>query len=140
MVASGVTFTDLPEPEMKIMYKMITMDDPPDPGGNVVTYPLCYATMVGGKQKCVQIVVNLGQEKLTLKRGTILGYFERWANETMTNPDISESEWISTCTEPETEPEEEPFKGAEMGFLKSPADVDPQEPLILKDVEVPPVA
>ena len=59
-VASVVTLTDLPEPETKIMYKMITADDPPDPGGNAITYPLCYATMVGGKQKCAQIVVNLG--------------------------------------------------------------------------------
>ena len=30
-VASVVTLTDLPEPETKIMYKMITADDPPDP-------------------------------------------------------------------------------------------------------------
>ena len=48
-VASVVTLTDLPKPETKIMYKMITADDPPDPGGNAITYPLCYATMVGGK-------------------------------------------------------------------------------------------
>ena len=53
-VASVVTLTDLPEPETKIMYKMITADDPPDPGGSAITYPLCYATMVGGKQKCAQ--------------------------------------------------------------------------------------
>ena len=59
-VASVVTLTDLPEPETKIMYKMITADDPLDPGGSAITYPLCYATMVGGKQKCIQIVVNLG--------------------------------------------------------------------------------
>ena len=136
-VASLVTLADLPEPETKIMYKMITADDPPDPGGNVVTYPLCYATMVGGKQKCIQIVVNLGQEKFTLKHGTILGYFEKWADETMNDPDISGSDWINACREPEAESEEEPFKGAEMGFLKSPADVDPREPLILKDAEVP---
>ena len=30
-VASVVTLTDLPEPETKIMYKMITADDPPRP-------------------------------------------------------------------------------------------------------------
>ena len=46
-VASVVTLTDLPEPETKIMYKMITADDSPDPGGSAITYPLCYATMVG---------------------------------------------------------------------------------------------
>ena len=138
MAATVVTLTDLPKPEMKIMSKMITADDPPDPGGNAITYPLCYTTMVGGKQKCIQIVVNLSQEKLTLKHGTILGYFEKWAEETTNDPDISKDDWISACTEPETEPEEEPFKGAEMGFLKSPADVDPQGPLTLKDAEVPP--
>ena len=62
-VASVVTLTDLPEP--KIMYKMITADDPCDPRGNAITYPLCYTTMVGGKQKCAQIMVNLGEEKLS---------------------------------------------------------------------------
>ena len=139
-VASVVTFTDLTKPETKIMYKMITGDDPPDPRGNAITYPLCYATMVGGKQKCTQIMVNLGQKKLTLKCGTILGYFEKWADEAASNPDISESDWVNACREPEEESKEEPFKGAEMGFLKSPADVDPQEPIILKDAEVPPEA
>ena len=139
-VASVVTLTDLPEPETKIMYKMITADDPPDPGGSAITYPLCYATMVGGKQKCAQIVVNLGQEKLTLKRGTILGYFEKWAHEAASDPDISESDWINAGGGPEEESEEEPFRSAEMGFLKSPTDVDPREPIVLKDAEVPPEA
>ena len=139
-VASIVTLTDLPEPETKIMYKMITADDPPDPGGSAITYPLCYATMVRGKQKCTQIMVNLGQEKLTLKPVTILGYFEKWANEAASDPDISESDWINACRKPEEESEEEPFKGAEMGFLKSPVDVYPQESIVLKDAEVPPEA
>ena len=139
-VASVVTLTDLPEPETKIMYKMITADDPPDPGGSAITYPLCYATMVGRKQKCAQIMVNLGQEKLTLKHGTILGYFEKWADESASDRDISESDWINAGGEPEEESEEEPFKGAEMGFLKSPADVDPRQPIVLKDAEVLPEA
>ena len=47
---------------------------------------------------------------------------------------------MNACREPEEESEEEPFKGAEMGFLKSPADVDPWESIILKDAEVPPEA
>ena len=136
-VASVVTLTDLPEPETKIMYKMITADDQPE---NAITYPLCYTTMVGGKQKCTQIVVNLVEEKLTLKCGTILGYFEKWADEAASNPDISESDWVNACRQPEGESEEEEFKGAEMGFSKSPVDVDPQEPIILKDAEVPPEA
>ena len=43
-VTSVVTFTDLPEPETKIMYKMITADNPPDPGGSAITLPsmLCH--------------------------------------------------------------------------------------------------
>ena len=139
-MAGVVTLTDLPEPETKIMYKMITADVPPDPGGSAITYPLCYATMVGGKQKCAQIMVNLGQEKLTLKRGMIFGYFEKWADKAASDPDISESDWINAAREPEEESEEEPFRGAEMGFLKSPMDVDPQEPIVLKDAEVPPEA
>ena len=112
-VASVVTLTDLPEPETKIMYKMITADDPPDPRGSAITYPLCYATMVGGKQKCAQIVVNLGQEKLTLKCGMILGYFEKWAEEAASDPDISESDWINVGGEPERNP-----KKSHLGVLK----------------------
>ena len=85
-------------------------------------------------------MVNLGQEKLTFKRGIILGYFEKWADEAASDPDISESDWINTGGEPEEQSEEEPFRGSEMGFLKSPMDVDPQEPIVLKDTEVPPEA
>ena len=83
-------------------------------------------------------MVNLGQEKLTLKRGTILGYFEKWADKAVSDPDISESDWINAGGGPKEESKEEPFRGAKMGFLKSPADVDPREPIVLKDAEVPP--
>ena len=48
LVASIVTLTNLLEPGTKIMYKMITADDPSDLGGDAIAYPLCYATMVGG--------------------------------------------------------------------------------------------
>ena len=137
-VASVVTLIDLSKSETKIMYKMLTADDPPDPRGSVITYPLCYATMVGGKQKCTQIVVNLGQEKLTLKHGMILGYFERWVDKAASDPDTPENDWINACRELEEESEKEPFRGAEMGFLRSPPDVDPREPIVLKDAEVPP--
>ena len=85
-------------------------------------------------------MVNLGQEKLTLKCGTILGYSEKWAHEAVSDPDISESDWINAGGGPEKESEGEPFRGAEMGFLKSPTDVDPQEPIVLKDTEVQPEA
>ena len=136
-VASVVTLTDPPKPETKIMYKMITTDNPPDPGGSAITYPLCYGTLVGGKQRCAQIVVNLGQEKITIKRGMILGYLERWADEAASDPDTSENDWINACRELEEESEKEPFRGAKMGFLKSPVDVDPWKPIVLKDTEVP---
>ena len=53
---------------------------------------------------------------------------------------IPESDWINAGGEPEKESEEEPFRGAEMGFLKSPMDGDPREPIVLKDAEVPPEA
>ena len=85
-------------------------------------------------------MVNLGQEKLTLKHGNILGYFEKWADEAVSDLDILESDWINAGGEPEEESKEEPFRGAQMGFLKSPMDVDPWEPIVLKDAEVPPEA
>ena len=58
----------------------------------------------------------------------------------MSDPDISESDWINAAREPEEESEEESFRGAKIGFLKYPADVDPLEPVVLKDAEVPPEA
>ena len=85
-------------------------------------------------------MVNLGQEELTLKHGTILGYFEKWADKAVRDPDISESDWINAGGQLEEESEEEPLRGAKMGFLKSPADVDPREPIVIKDTEVPPEA
>ena len=65
---------------------------------------------------------------------------EKWADEAVSDPDISEIDWINAGGEPEEESEEEPFRGAEMGFLKSAVDVDPWEPIVLKDAEVLPEA
>ena len=62
------------------------------------------------------------------------------ADEAASDPDISESDWINAGGGLEEESEEEPFRSAEMGFLKSPADVDSRKPIVLKDTEVPPEA
>ena len=68
--------------------------------------------------------MNLGEEDLRIDKGTTLGYFEKWAKEA--TPDSILREWVTidTCLDEEC-PEEEPFQRAQMGFLKSPADVDP---------------
>ena len=85
-------------------------------------------------------MVNLGQENITIKCGMILGYLERWADKASSDPDTSENDWVNACRELGEESEEDPFRGAKMGFLKFPVDVDPLEPIVLKDAEVSPEA
>ena len=46
-------------------------------GPNCVIYPLDYATIKGGLQKGVQIVVNLGCQEIRLPEGMILGQFQQ---------------------------------------------------------------
>ena len=42
---------------------------------NCVIYPLDYATIKGGSQKGLQIVLNLSSHEIKLQEGIILGYF-----------------------------------------------------------------
>ena len=70
----------------------------------------------------------------------MLGYLETWVDEADNDQGITDEEWINACEETEEKPEEEPFRGAKMGFLKSPVEVDPWEPVALKDSYVSPEA
>ena len=107
-------------------------------GPNCIVYPLDYATIRGGPQSGLQVLVNLGQQEIKLQQGTLLGHFQ-WARSEgimITQDNIFglnvEEPWAPK------EIEEEVLKGDRKGFITSPADVDPREPIKLRDAEVAP--
>ena len=107
-------------------------------GPDCIVYPINYATIIGEPQRGLQVLVNLGQQEIKLQQGTLLGHFQRTQSEEImiTQDDIFglniEEPWT-----PE-EIEEEVLKGDRKGFITSPADVDPREPIKLRDAEVAP--
>ena len=50
-------------------------------GTNCVIYPLDYATIKGGPQRRLQILLNLSYHEVKLQEGTILGHFQQTPNE-----------------------------------------------------------
>ena len=105
---------------------------------NYLVYPLDYATIRGGYQKGAQLLINLSQESMKLTEGTLIGHYVREDSEDVY---ITEEDLFDiNVTEPwSTEQlEEEIFRGTGKGFISSPADIDPREPIKLKDAKVDP--
>ena len=105
---------------------------------NCFIYPLGYTTMRGGFQRGAQLVVNLSQEPVNLMERTLMGHYVREDPEQIL---ITEEDLFGiNVTEPwPTEQlEEEIFRGTGRGFISSPADIDPREPIKLRDAEVDP--
>ena len=50
-------------------------------GPNCIIYPLDYATIRGGQQKGLQVLVNLGHQEIELQQGVTLGHFEPTSSE-----------------------------------------------------------
>ena len=107
-------------------------------GPNCVIYPLNYATIKGGLQRGVQVLVNLGHQEIQLPEGLVLGQFQPMPDEEIkvTQEDL----FGVNATEPWILDElgEEVLKGDSRGFITSPADIDPREPIKLRDAEVAP--
>ena len=105
---------------------------------NCVIYPLDYATIKGGLQRGVQVVVNLSHQEIQLPEGLILGQFQQMPDKEIkvTQEDL----FGINATEPwvPDELEEEVLKGDGRGFITSPTDIDPREPIKLRDAEVAP--
>ena len=105
---------------------------------NCLVYPLDYTTMRGSFQRSVQLLINLSQESIKLAEGTLIGHYVREDSEEIF---ITEEDLFGVnVTEqwPSRELEEEIFRGTGKGFISSPADIDPREPIKLKDAEVDP--
>ena len=117
-------------------FKPRTLKDGMDP--NCLVYPLDYATIRGGYQRGAQMIMNLSQESMKIAEGTLIGHYAREDTEDIY---VTEQDLFGiNVTEPwPTEQlEEEIFRGTGKGFISSPADIDPREPIVLKDAKVDP--
>ena len=130
--------TTLPSCGNKTHFDFIPMQANPQLGPNCVVYPLDNASIKGGLQRGLQVLVNLGQQDVKLQQVIILGHFQKTQSEEImiTQEDIFgvnvEEPWAPG------EVEEEVLKGDKKGFITSPADIDPREPAKLRDAEVTP--
>ena len=128
--------TVLPMFKDKTHFIFTPLTENPDIDVNCVVYPLDYATLKGGNQRAAQLLINLGQEEIILEEGMLIGYYER------ADPDevlvTNENTFGVNVTEdwPSEDLGDNIFRGNDKGFIASPADVDPQEPVRLKDAEV----
>ena len=107
-------------------------------GPNCIIYPLDYATIRGGHQKVLQALVNVRHQEIELQQGVTLGCFEQTSSQEIliTQEDIFGINGGESWTTQEIE--EEVLKRNEKGFITSPADIDPREPIKLRDAEVAP--
>ena len=130
--------TTLPSCENKTHFDFIPIQANPHLGPNCVIYPLDYASIKGGSQRGLQVLINLDQQDVKLQQGIVLGHFQKAQSEEImiTQEDIFgvnvEGPWAPG------EVEEEVLKGDKKGFITSPADIDPREPIKLRDAEVTP--
>ena len=89
-------------------------------GPNCIVYPLDYASIKGGLQKGLQILINLGQQDVKLQQGIVLGHHQKAPSEEImiTQEDI----FGVNVGEPWApgEVEEEVLKGNGKGFITSP--------------------
>ena len=107
-------------------------------GPNCIVYPLDYASIKGGLQRGLQVLINLGQQDIQLQQGIVLGHYQKAPSKEImiTQEDIFGVN-IGEPWAPE-ELEDEVLKGDGKGFITSPADIDPREPIKLRDAEVTP--
>ena len=136
VLVTGLTM--LPSCENKTCFDFIPMKANPHLGPNCVVYALDYVSIRGGLQRGLQALINLGQQDVKLLQGIVFGHFQKAQTEEImiTQEDIFgvnvEEPWAPG------EVEEEVLKGDKKGFITSPADIDPREPIKLRDAEVTP--
>ena len=118
--------TTLPSCKNKTCFDFIPMQTNPHLGPNCVVYPLDYASIKGGSQRGLQVLINLGQQDMKLQQGIVLGHFqEAQPQEIMiTQEDIFEVNVEEPWAPGEIE--EEVLKGDRKGFITSPTDTDPR--------------
>ena len=130
--------TTLPPCEDKTRFDFVPTQANLHLGPNCVVYPLDYASIRGGLQRGLQILINIGQQDVKLQQGIVLGHYQKAPSEEImiTQEDI----FGVNIGEPWApgEVEEEVPEGNGKGFITSPADIYPREPIKLRDAEVTP--
>ena len=127
---------NLPPYKNKTRFDFIPLEVSPDLGPNCIIYPLDFATIRGGQQKALQVLMNLGEQELCLSQGILLGHFQQGQLEEImiTTKDIFgvniEEPWAAE------DMEDEVLKGDGKGFITSPADIEPRELIKLRDAKV----
>ena len=69
--------TTLPSCGDKTRFDFIPTQTNPHLGPNCVVYPLDYASIKGGSQRGLQVLINLGQQDVKLQQGIVLGHFQK---------------------------------------------------------------
>ena len=130
--------TTLPQCKDKTCFDFVPTQTNLHLGPNCIVYPLDYASIKGGLQRGLQILINLGQQDVKLQQGIVLGHYQKAPSEEImiTQEDI----FGVNIGEPWAlgEVEEEVLKGNGKGFITSPTDIGPREPIKLRDAEVTP--
>ena len=130
--------TTLPPCEDKTRFDFVPTQTNLHLGPNCIVYPLDYASIKGGLQRGLQILINLDQQDVKLQQGVVLGHYQKAPSEEIM---ITQEDFFGVnIGEPWApgEVEEEVLKGNGKGFITSPADIDPREPIKLRDAEVTP--
>ena len=73
--------TALPSCKNKTRFDFIPMQANPHLGPNCIVYPLDYASIKGGSQRGLQVLINLGQQDVKLQQGIVLGHFQKAQSE-----------------------------------------------------------
>ena len=71
----------LPPCQNKTRFDFTPIPEKPLLGPNCVVYPLDYATIKGGLQKGLQIVINLSHHEVQLQEGMVIGQFQQAPDE-----------------------------------------------------------
>ena len=59
-------------------------------GPNCIVYPLDYASIKGGLQRGLQILINLGQQDVKLQQGIVLGHYQKAPSEVIFSRDSAD--------------------------------------------------
>ena len=73
--------TTLPPSEDKTRFDFVPTQTNPHLGPNCIVYPLDYASIKGGLQRGLQILINLGQQDVKLQQGIVLGHYQKAPSE-----------------------------------------------------------
>ena len=69
--------TTLPPCEEKARFDFVAIQMNSYLGPNCIVYPLDYASIKGGLQRGLQILINLGQQDVKLQQGIVLGHYQK---------------------------------------------------------------